>query len=107
MDTTELDSLYLSKRILVDTDECKDFVSGGVLVSNIDGTIRRIFTSQQEINSWMFKSHGAEVKLREEKQIYIFCFSRESREEIFVSFYSLFMCVGSRLWQFFDYERAY
>lgn len=61
MEVLELDSLYLSKRILVDTDEYKDFVSGGVLVSNIDGTIKRIFTSQEEINSWMFRSTGADV----------------------------------------------
>ncbi|KAL7028712.1 hypothetical protein ACKWTF_005970 [Chironomus riparius] len=61
MEVLELDSLFLSKRILVDTEECKDFVSGGVLVSNIDGTIKRIFTSQEEINSWMFRSTGADV----------------------------------------------
>lgn len=61
MESVELDSLYLSKRILVDIDECKDFVSGGILVSNVEGVVKRIFTSQQEINSWMFSSHGAEV----------------------------------------------
>ena len=63
MEVLELDSLFLSKRILVDTDESKDFISGGVLVSNIDGTIKRIFTSQEEINSWMFRSTGADVNL--------------------------------------------
>jgi len=63
MEVLELDSLYLSKRILVDSDDCKDFVSGGVLVSNIDGTIKRILTSQEEINSWMFRSTGSEVKI--------------------------------------------
>lgn len=62
METLELDSLYLSKRILVDTDESKDFISGGIVVSNIDGTIKKIFTSQEEINSWMFRAHGADVK---------------------------------------------
>ncbi|KAG5671096.1 hypothetical protein PVAND_001310 [Polypedilum vanderplanki] len=61
METVELDSLFLSKRILVNIDECKDFISGGILVSNVDGIIKRIFTSQQEINSWMFGAHGAEV----------------------------------------------
>lgn len=61
MEVLELDSLYLSKRILVDSDDCKDFVSGGVLVSNTDGTIKRILTSQDEINSWMFRSTGSEV----------------------------------------------
>ena len=62
METLEIDSLYLSKRILVDGDEFKDFISGGILVSNIDGTIKRIFTSQEEINSYMFRAHGADVK---------------------------------------------
>lgn len=61
METLEIDSLYLSKRILVDADDSKDFISGGVLVSNIDGRIKRIFTSQEEINSYMFRAHGAEV----------------------------------------------
>jgi hypothetical protein len=60
----ELDSLFLSKRILADTDDGKDFISGGILVSNTDGTIKRIFTSQEEINSWMFRAHGAEVRFK-------------------------------------------
>lgn len=62
MDNGELDSLVLSSRILADTDDCKDFISGGILISNTDGTIKKIFTSQQEINSHLFKAHGTEVR---------------------------------------------
>lgn len=56
-----MDSLYLSERILISSDSCKSLISGGVLVDSNDGTIKRIFTSQQEINSWMFIEHGGEV----------------------------------------------
>jgi hypothetical protein len=73
MESLELDSLYLSKRILVDSDECNDFVSGGVLVSNVDGTIKRIMTSQEEINSWMFRSTGSEVIFFSFRFLVYFC----------------------------------
>lgn len=73
MNSVELDSLFISTRILVNRNECNDFLSGGVLVSNNDGTIKRIFASQQEINSWMFTYHG-EVKFsHENKREKIFC----------------------------------
>lgn len=57
----EIDSILLSKRILADIGECKDFISGGILISNTNGTIKKIFTSQQEINSYLFRAHGTEV----------------------------------------------
>lgn len=57
-----MDALFLSDRILISNDDCKKLVSGGVLVSFEDGTIKRIFTSQEEINSWLFIEHGAEVR---------------------------------------------
>lgn len=57
----EIDSLLLSRRILADIDECQDFISGGILVSNTQGRIKKIFTSQQEINSYLFRAHGTEV----------------------------------------------
>lgn len=56
-----MDSLYLSERILICSDECKKLISGGILVSYEDGTVKRIFTSQEEINSWMFIEHGGEA----------------------------------------------
>lgn len=62
MDNIELDSLILSSRILVDTNDCEDFISGGLLISHTDGTIKKILTSQQEINSHLFKAHGTEVR---------------------------------------------
>lgn len=66
MDNDEMDSLVLGSRILVDTDDCKGgiFVSGGILISNSNGTIRKIFTSQQEINSYLFRAHGVDVSER-------------------------------------------
>lgn len=57
-----MDALYLSERILVSNDVGQSFVSGGVLVSFEDGRILKIFTSQQEINSWLFVEHGGEVR---------------------------------------------
>ena len=72
MDSDELDSLLLSSRILADIDECQDFISGGILVSNINGTIKKIFTSQQEINSYLFRAHGTDV--REETFLKTFSF---------------------------------
>lgn len=57
-----LDALFLSERILISNEAVKTFVSGGILVNFNDGTIKRIFTSQQEINSWMFIEHGGEVR---------------------------------------------
>lgn len=57
-----MDALYLSERILISSDTCNDIISGGILVSFDDGTIKRIFTSQEEINSWMFIEHGGEVR---------------------------------------------
>lgn len=57
-----MDTLYLSQRILITSDTFKDMVSGGILVSCEDGRIKRIFTSQLEINSWMFVDHGGEVR---------------------------------------------
>ncbi|CRK90870.1 CLUMA_CG004560, isoform A [Clunio marinus] len=56
-----MDALYLSQRILISSDCCKKLISGGILVSNTDGTIKRVFTSQEEINSYLFIEHGAEV----------------------------------------------
>lgn len=57
-----MDALYLSERILVSNDVGQGFISGGVLVSFEDGRILKIFTSQQEINSWLFVEHGGEVR---------------------------------------------
>lgn len=57
-----MDALYLSERILVSSDAGHSFVSGGVLVSFEDGRIMKIFTSQQEINSYLFIEHGSEVR---------------------------------------------
>lgn len=62
-----MDSLYTSGRILINSDECKKFISGGILVSHEDGTIKKIFSSQQEINSYLFSSHGAEVTFSNER----------------------------------------
>jgi hypothetical protein len=56
-----MDSLFLSERILISDENCKKLISGGIVVSVEDGTIKNIFTSQQEINSWIFLSHGGEV----------------------------------------------
>lgn len=56
-----MDSLFLSERILICSDECKKLISGGILVNNEDGTVKRIFTSQEEINSWLFIEHGGEA----------------------------------------------
>lgn len=60
-----MDALYTSERILISSDECKKLISGGILVEHSDGTIKRIFTSQEEINSYLFVQHGAEVDSRE------------------------------------------
>lgn len=50
-----MDTLFTSSRILINNDgEQKNIVSGGILVSNEDGTIKKIITSQSEINSWFF-----------------------------------------------------
>lgn len=68
MDSDELDSLLLSSRILADIDECQDFISGGILVSNTNGTIKKIFTSQQEINSYLFRAHGTDVREQASEQ---------------------------------------
>lgn len=68
-----MDSLYLSEKILISSDSCKNLISGGVLVDCNDGTIKRVFTSQEEINSWMFIEHGGEVRGK-------ILFSRESGE---------------------------
>lgn len=56
-----MDSLYTSERILISSDACKKLISGGILIDNEGGTIKRIFTSQEEINSYLFMDHGAEV----------------------------------------------
>ena len=58
---SELDSLVLSSRILAEVDGHTDFISGGILISNSDGSIKKIFTSQKEINSFLFRAHGTEV----------------------------------------------
>lgn len=78
MDSDELDSLLLSSRILADIDECQDFISGGILVSNTNGTIKKIFTSQQEINSYLFRAHGTDVRERASEQ-------RNFSQNIFIS----------------------
>lgn len=72
-----MDALYLSERILVSNDVGQSFVSGGVLVSFEDGRILKIFTSQQEINSWLFVEHGGEVRRRcfRENFFYVKCLS--------------------------------
>lgn len=57
-----MDALYLSERILISSDTCNKMVSGGILVSFDTGTIKRIFTTQEEINSWMFMDHGGDVR---------------------------------------------
>jgi hypothetical protein len=57
-----MDSLYLSERILVNNDLNSKLISGGILVNQEEGTIRRILTSQEEINTWLFQDHGVEVK---------------------------------------------
>lgn len=76
-----MDSLFTSERILISNESCKKLIAGGVLVDQ-EGRIKRIFTSQEEINSWLFIEHGGEVIFRES-----FCFIfRESdifRERIF------------------------
>lgn len=54
-------SLYVSERILVNNDLNSKFISGGILVNQEDGTICRIYTSQEEINSWLFMDTGGEV----------------------------------------------
>lgn len=56
-------TLFTSKRILLTSDNTTRLISGGILVSSTDGTITKIFTSQEEINSWMFKEHGCEVNI--------------------------------------------
>lgn len=62
-----MDALYTSERILINTNDGKKFISGGVLVEHSDGTIKKIFTTQEEINSYLFMQHGAEVAFRERK----------------------------------------
>lgn len=54
-------SLYTSERILVNNDLNSKLISGGILVDQENGTIRKIFSSQEEINSWLFIDHGGEV----------------------------------------------
>ena len=63
-----MDSLYLSERILVSTDEGSSLISGGIVVSFTDGTVKRIFTSQQEINSWLFLVCGGDVRGSKKKR---------------------------------------
>jgi dihydroorotase-like cyclic amidohydrolase len=54
-----MDTLFTSSRILISNDSEKNIISGGILVSNEDGTIKKIITSQAEINSWMFKVNSS------------------------------------------------
>jgi hypothetical protein len=56
-----MDSLFTSERILLSSENCRKLVAGGILVDHESGRIKRIFTSQQEINSWLFIEHGGEV----------------------------------------------
>lgn len=56
-----MDALYTSERILISNDNYQDLKMGGILVDHSDGTIKRIFTSQEEINSYLFMQHGAEA----------------------------------------------
>lgn len=56
-----MDALYTSERILISNDNYPDLKMGGILVDHSDGTIKRIFTSQEEINSYLFMQHGAEA----------------------------------------------
>lgn len=58
-----MNSLFTSTRILITSDNGKKLIAGGILVSNNDGRIAKIFTSQEEINSWMFLEHGSEVRM--------------------------------------------
>jgi allantoinase len=56
-----MNALYTSERILINNDSCKKLISGGILVNQEAGLIVRIFTTQEEINSWLFIEHGGEV----------------------------------------------
>ena len=80
-----MDSLFLSERILINNENCKKIVSGGIVVNIEDGRIKNIFTSQQEINSWIFLAHGGEVIFpREFSELFV-----RARE----NFYSAFSCL--------------
>lgn len=61
-----MNALYTSQRILISTDTCKKLISGGILVDQEEGRIKKIFTSQEEINSWLFIEHGGEVNFPRE-----------------------------------------
>lgn len=74
-----MDSLFLSERILISNDSCKKLIPGGILVNLEEGKIKRIFTSQQEINSWLFIEHGGEVNFPREFKMF-----RESEKSFFV-----------------------
>lgn len=65
-----MDSLFTSERILICDDNCKKLINGGILVNMEEGKIKRIFTTQEQINSYLFIEHGGEVNFPRE-------FSRE------------------------------
>jgi 5-keto 4-deoxyuronate isomerase len=65
----KMDSLFTSERILLSSDNCNKLIAGGILVDHESGRIKRIFTSQQEINSWLFIEHGGEVNFSKQTEV--------------------------------------
>lgn len=51
-----MDLLFLSKRIFLDGE----FVNGGILVSQ-SGKIREIFTTQEQVNTWLYSNQAEDV----------------------------------------------
>lgn len=55
-----MDTLYIGNRIFVNSELYPDFIAGGVLVSGVDGKVKSIFESPDEVDSYL-EYNDAEV----------------------------------------------
>ena len=59
----DLNILFTSSRILLNNENEKKIISGGILIRNSDGKIKQILYSQAEVNSVLFTDHAIELSI--------------------------------------------
>jgi 5-keto 4-deoxyuronate isomerase len=58
-----LDKLFVSSKIILNSDEFPEFINGGILVSAQTGKVTTIFKNQCEVNSFLYNNE-AEVSVK-------------------------------------------
>lgn len=51
-----MDTLYVSNRIFLNSDQRPELFAGGILVSGIDGKVSKIFDTPKEVQDYMIEN---------------------------------------------------